>query len=174
MTKRPILYRFYESPYGKMLIGSIDGKLCICDWTDSRRHESNKRRLCEKLNAAFQPGECEENNIAVQELNEYFAGSRQSFNIPTISVGTTLQISVWKELSKIPYGSTTTYAAISMQCGIPKGVRAVANAIGSNPLSIIVPCHRVIGASGSLTGYAGGLDAKRGLLEFESQIARTI
>lgn len=174
MTKHKILYRFYESPYGKMLIGSIDGKLCICDWTGSRRHESNKRRLCEKLNAAFQLEECEENNIAVQELNEYFAGLRQSFNIPIISAGTTLQISAWQELSKIPYGSTTTYAAISMQCGIPKGVRAVANAIASNPLSIIIPCHRVIGASGSLTGYAGGLNAKRGLLEFESQIVKTI
>ncbi len=169
MAKHKILYQFYESPYGKMCVGSIDGKICISDWTESRRHEANKRRLSEKLDAVFQFEECPETAGAIQELEEYFAGSRRSFTMPILLEGSRLQSSVRRELLKIPYGATATYAMIAALCGNPKAVRAVANAVASNPLSIIVPCHRVIGSSGSLTGYAGGLETKRCLLTLEKE-----
>ena len=102
-----------------------------------------------------------------KELAEYFAGSRKSFNIPLLLVGTDFQKSVWQALQEIPYGEVVTYMDIAHLIGNPKGVRAVSQAIGSNPLSILIPCHRVVGSNGSLTGYAGGLVAKRYLLELE-------
>ena len=107
---------------------------------------------------------------AAQELMEYFAGRRRAFAVPLdLSRGTGFQQRVWQQLLAIPCGHTTSYGAISVQLGQPKAVRAVGGAVGRNPLSIIVPCHRVIGANGTLTGYAGGLDRKVALLNLERQ-----
>jgi len=104
---------------------------------------------------------------AVAELDAYFAGELQCFRFATSAHGTLFQQAVWKALSNISFGQTSTYGAIAHAIGNPKAVRAVGSAIGHNPLSIVVPCHRVIGASGNLTGYAGGLDRKRFLLQLE-------
>lgn len=103
-----------------------------------------------------------------EQLDEYFAGRRRSFDVALAPVGTPFQRQVWDALCAIPYGETTTYAAIARSIGRPLAVRAVGAANGKNPLSIVVPCHRVIGKDGTLTGYAGGLPSKRLLLELES------
>ena len=103
-----------------------------------------------------------------RELAEYFAGSRQSFDIPLLLAGTDFQKSVWQALSEIPYGDVVTYMDVSHAIGNPKAIRAVSQAIGSNPLSILIPCHRVVGSNGALTGYAGGIETKRCLLELEN------
>lgn len=102
-----------------------------------------------------------------RQLDEYFAGKRKEFDIPTRLEGTEFQKRVWEELRKIPYGKTVTYKDIAETVGCPKGFRAVGLANNRNPISIIYPCHRVIGSNGSLTGYGGGLDVKEKLLELE-------
>jgi methylated-DNA-[protein]-cysteine S-methyltransferase len=104
----------------------------------------------------------------VIQLNEYFEGSRKQFDLKLNAIGTDFQKRVWNQLEQIPYGKTTSYLDLSKQLGDVKAIRAVANANGKNPLWIIVPCHRVIGSDGSLTGYAGGLHRKKWLLEHES------
>ena len=105
------------------------------------------------------------------QLQGYFKGERRSFDVPLEPVGTAFQRQVWRALAEIPYGETTTYAAIARSIGNPNSVRAVGAANGKNPISIIVPCHRVVGADGTLTGYAGGLPNKRRLLELEASFA---
>ncbi len=108
---------------------------------------------------------------AVSQLQAYFAGQRQHFDVPLdLSAGTTFQQAVWQALLAIPHGATASYGAISQRIGRATAVRAVGGAIGRNPLSIVVPCHRVMGQGGGLTGYAGGLDRKRGLLELEGAL----
>lgn len=104
----------------------------------------------------------------VFQLNEYFEGSRTQFDLKLNPQGTDFQKQVWKQLEQIPYGKTISYLVLSKQLGDVKAIRAVANANGKNPLWIIVPCHRVIGSDGSLTGYAGGLHRKQWLLEHEN------
>jgi methylated-DNA-[protein]-cysteine S-methyltransferase len=109
---------------------------------------------------------------AAVQLDEYFAGDRMTFDLPVLTAGSVLQELVWAALPNVPYGTTTTYGRIAADLGMgPGAARAVGAANGRNPLSIIVPCHRVIGASGSLTGYAGGLAAKRRLLTHEARVA---
>ena len=103
------------------------------------------------------------------ELREYFEGTRRSFDIPYRLTGTEFQLKVWSELEKIPYGTTCTYKEIAERIGNSKAVRAVGSACGKNPVWIVVPCHRAIGSDGRLTGYAGGIDMKRELLETEKQ-----
>lgn len=103
----------------------------------------------------------------VRELEEYFAGTRRKFTVPFVLRGTPFQRRVWEELCRIPYGKTISYAELARRIGNPKAVRAVGLANGANPIAIIVPCHRVIGANGTLTGYGGGLNTKRFLLDLE-------
>lgn len=109
-------------------------------------------------------------NDAVNEMIEYFDGKRKEFSIRSIAKGTSFQEMVWSELLKIKYGETASYADIANRIGNPKAVRAVANANARNPLSIVVPCHRIIGSNGKLTGYAGGLWRKEWLLNREKNI----
>lgn len=108
---------------------------------------------------------------ALVQLQEYFRGGRTAFELPLdIACGTVFQQSVWRALQSISHGKTTSYSALSAQIGRPTAVRAVASAIGRNPLSVIIPCHRVLGKNGSLTGYTGGLERKAWLLQFESVV----
>lgn len=104
---------------------------------------------------------------AERQLKQFFKGTRQKFKLPFAPKGTLFQLAVWKELEKISYGSTLSYADVAMRIGRPKASRAVGAAIGRNPLCIFVPCHRVVGSSGKLTGFAGGLAAKDALLKLE-------
>ncbi len=107
----------------------------------------------------------------LRQLTEYFAGGRRDFELALAPAGTAFQRQVWDRLLEIPYGETTTYGALALALGDPRKVRAVGLANGRNPISIVVPCHRVIGADGSLVGYGGGLERKRALLAHEAEVA---
>lgn len=115
------------------------------------------------------PGQtpCPVTEQCARELEEYCAGTRRGFDVPIRAAGTAFQMKIWSLLREIPYGQTTTYGALAAKAGSPKGARAVGMACNRNPIAILVPCHRVVGSTGSLTGYAGGLDFKRKLLELE-------
>lgn len=154
----------YRSPAGNMIIGSFGDKLCICDWAAVRRRET----ICRRLDAVFEEKNSEVTRNAARQLDEYFAGTRREFTIPVLFTGTDFQCRVWAELMQIPYGATVSYAELARRIGNPLAVRAVAAANASNPISIFVPCHRVIGSDRKLTGYRGGLDAKRQLLALEA------
>jgi methylated-DNA-[protein]-cysteine S-methyltransferase len=104
---------------------------------------------------------------AARELGEYFAGKRRKFDVPLAPAGTPFQRAVWRAIAAVPFGSTINYTELARQAGFPGSARAAGTATGRNPLSIIIPCHRILGSNGSLTGYAGGLHRKRALLEHE-------
>ncbi|MCM1505439.1 MAG: methylated-DNA--[protein]-cysteine S-methyltransferase [Muribaculum sp.] len=166
---RTIKIIHYHSPAGEIIIGSYGDKLCICDWAHGRRRHTNDKRICKNLNAVYVDSPSEISTGAIQQLEEYFEGIRTTFTIPILFTGTEFQCRVWNELSKIPYGTTITYAELARRIRNPKAVRAVASANATNPISIFIPCHRVIGSNHRLTGYGGGLDAKRMLLTLEAQ-----
>lgn len=110
---------------------------------------------------------------ATAQLREYFAGARRAFDLALAPAGTAFQRDVWSAIAAVPFGTTITYGELARRCGRPSAVRAVGAATGRNPLTIVVPCHRIMGKSGALTGYAGGLDRKRALLELESSADAT-
>jgi methylated-DNA-[protein]-cysteine S-methyltransferase len=153
----------FDSPLGPILIAAKDDKL-VGVWFDSQRHlPDTSSWTCASGHPVLQQ--------ARTQLNEYFTGHRTTFELPLdLSAGTSFQQSVWRVLLKIPRGATWSYGAVGAAIGKPAAVRAVGGAVGRNPLGIVVPCHRVIGANGSLTGYAGGLDRKVALLQLESQL----
>lgn len=131
--------------------------------------------MSEHRDAGLERGAAVQHDDLLQEaagqLDDYFAGKIQEFQIPTQASGTDFQMQVWAELSRIPYGSTISYGELASRVGRPRAVRAVGAANGRNPLSILVPCHRVVGADGSLTGYGGGVPNKRALLALEGALA---
>jgi methylated-DNA-[protein]-cysteine S-methyltransferase len=108
-------------------------------------------------------------NAVITQLHEYFAGKRTAFDLPLNLKGTKFQLAVWNELLRIPYGTTITYAELAQRIGRPAAVRAVGAANGANPIPVIVPCHRVIGSNGTLTGYGGGIERKQWLLALEGR-----
>ncbi len=163
--------QYYDSPCGKMVLASINGKLCLCDWNDMPCAERNKRRLIKSLNVSFKEEPSEVLRQTIFQLDEYFAGIRRDFSIPLHPIGTEFQRRVWEALQEIPYGETRSYKEIAIRVGNIKGIRAVAQAIGANGISIVIPCHRVIGTNKSLTGFAGGLSAKRTLLSIENSLS---
>lgn len=110
-------------------------------------------------------------HVASVQLRSYFAGKRRDFDLQLAPHGTEFQLAVWNELQRIPYGDVTTYSALAQTIGRPNAVRAVGAANGANPIPIVIPCHRVIGASGSLTGFGGGLPVKRWLLDLEARVS---
>ena len=162
-----IIVRRYSFPCGEMILGSFEGKLCLCDWADGKRRASVDQRLQRILDAQYVEGISDVIEKAKYQLDEYFLNKRREFDIPLLFVGTDFQKKVWNELLKIPYGTTISYGELARRIGMPNAVRAVANANAVNAISIIVPCHRVIGSNGSLTGYGGGLERKRFLLDLE-------
>lgn len=167
MTASKIFTADLETPYGTMILGSYREKLCLCDWKYRKMRMQVDQRIIKGLQADLKPAETPVIELAKQQLNEYFNGERTVFDIPLHLVGTAFQQSVWNALLEIPYGSTETYLGLSRLLGNEKAIRAVASANGANAVSIIVPCHRIIGSQEELTGYAGGLKAKQALLEHE-------
>ena len=161
--------QYYNSPYGELILASVGEELCLCDWNEMPYAERNKLRLLRYMEAEFQIETSSILEQARQQLDEYFAGIRRLFEIPLHPVGTDFQKKVWNALLDIPYGETRSYKEIAQNIGCPNSVRAVAGAIGANGISILIPCHRVIGSNRSLTGFAGGLEAKRILLELETE-----
>lgn len=166
---RVVRLQRYASPCGDLILGELDGRLCLCDWDVRRDAPAVRRRLQRRLGAGFVEADAELLRLAARQLDEYFAGRRRSFTPALLTAGTDFQQAVWRALAAIPYGRTTSYARLAQTLGRPSAVRAVAAAVGANALSLFLPCHRITGADGSLTGYAGGLAAKRFLLELERQ-----
>ena len=162
-----IFLQLYSSPCGPLLLGSYGDRLCLCDWAAEHPRPLVDHRLQRFLKAPYRQGSTDVIEMARQQLDGYFRQERHPFNVPLLFVGTDFQKAVWHALSTIPYGTTVSYAALAAQIGTPQSVRAVANANGANAISIFVPCNRVIGSDGSLTGYAGGLAAKSFLLTLE-------
>lgn len=162
-----IITSLYHAPCATLLLGSYDGRLCMCDWLEGRHSATTYRRLCRTLGTLFEEGTCDTNRVAATQLDEYFAGNRRRFDLPLLLCGTPFQKEVWTALQDIDYGSTMSYARLAGTIGRRAAVRAVANAVGANPLSVIIPCHRITGSDNSLTGYGGGLDVKRFLLGLE-------
>jgi len=156
------------SPLGPMFACASSIGLCLLDFTDRKILEKEFKDLCQRLNAVILPGTNPHLALVKKQLEEYFSGSRKSFSVPLHYPSTEFRESVWTELLNIPYGQTRSYKQQAEAMGKPQSVRAVAAANGQNRISIIIPCHRVIGSNGSLTGYAGGLHRKKWLLEFES------
>ena len=155
-----LAYDQFETPQGTMLITATDKGLAGVyfkgqkyfpkkrDWQRNARHPMLRQ--------------------AKRELTEYFAGRRKRFDVALDPQGTVFQRSIWKAIAKVGFGETLTYGELAQRAGHPGSARAAGAATGRNPLSVIVPCHRIMGANGSLTGYAGGLSRKRALLELES------
>ncbi|WP_026818008.1 methylated-DNA--[protein]-cysteine S-methyltransferase [Arthrobacter castelli] len=152
-----------DSPIGMLTLVNTDGVLSAAYMGEQARMP-NRDSFGSSTSAGFE--------AATEQLNEYFAGDRQEFSLPMAPEGSPFQQRVWQLLTEIPYGQTRTYGQLADELGNRHIVRAVGSANGRNPISIIVPCHRVIGADGSLTGYGGGLERKRFLLDLENP-ART-
>lgn len=161
---------YFKTPYGELIIGSHKGQLCLCDWRYRRSRTTIDKRIKSALNSEYFPLE-EDDEITSQtktQLEEYWNGIRKVFTIPLILSGTDFQRSVWDELLLIPYGTTSTYLAQSLKLNNKEAIRAVASANGANAISIIVPCHRIIGSNNDLVGYAGGLRVKSSLIKLEN------
>ena len=150
-------------------MGSFNEELCLCNWRFRKKRADIDNRLRNGLNAQYEEGESPVIHKSKQQLAEYFDGQRKSFDIPLLKVGTSFQQSVWDQILKIPYGKTWSYYLISQKIGNTSAIRAVASANGANAIAIIIPCHRVVGSSGELTGYAGGIAIKRRLLQLETK-----
>jgi methylated-DNA-[protein]-cysteine S-methyltransferase len=151
---------YFESPIGLIQIKSINQKICSVLFVE-------KQTETLMLDSAL-------NKECIKQLKEYFAGTRQSFELPIFQIGTDFQQKVWNKIYKIPYGDTSTYSLLANNLGNTNSTRTVGAANGKNKIAIIVPCHRVIGSDGSLTGYAWGLDKKEWLLKHEIENAGTI
>ena len=156
-------YDFYESPHGQMLLVA-QGEALAGIYFDGQKYHAQVRPEWRR-DAQHEPL-----REAKRELTEYFAGERKHFETALAPEGTPFQRSVWKAISTVGFGETITYGELARRAGCAGSVRAAGAATGRNPLTIIVPCHRIVGSNGSLTGYAGGLDRKRALLALESGI----
>ena len=159
----------YQSPFGELSIAALGGSIVRCYGPHSSKYTRHIRDIESSRNETTDSDSANEAVIRLtsRQLDEYFAGLRKEFDLPLAPVGTPFQQRVWDALSHILYGETISYSEIAEYIGNKNATRAVANAIGCNPLSIIIPCHRVIGCNGAITGYAGGIDVKRKLLSHE-------
>ena len=155
------VYTHYQSPVGVLTIQANDAGLLGAWFQTQTTQPDNLGKLDSEHPVLKQ---------AVSEYQEYFAGTRQMFEVPIAATGTEFQQKVWQALTTIPFGTTWSYQDLANAIGNPKAVRAVGLANGKNPISIIVPCHRVIGKNGALTGYAGGIERKEGLLKHEGAL----
>jgi methylated-DNA-[protein]-cysteine S-methyltransferase len=156
-----ILCRRIDSPVGPLMLAADDAGLRHIEFRDNR-HPADR--------ADWHGGENDVLRAAEAQLCEYFEGRRREFHLPLAPQGSDFQLAVWRELARIPYGATISYAQLAQRLGNPAGTRAVGAANGRNPLPIVLPCHRVIGADGSLTGFGGGLPTKEFLLRLEGAL----
>jgi methylated-DNA-[protein]-cysteine S-methyltransferase len=148
---------YMQSPVGLLRLQGLSGSLLRIDFVEAQEDDAiDEESLSE----------------AIKQLNEYFEGRRTEFDLSVHAVGTHFQQNVWDEIKKIPYGSTWSYEILARHLGDIKVIRAAASANGRNPLPIVIPCHRVIGKNGTLTGYSGGLHRKKWLLDFEQRDSR--
>jgi len=164
-----VLVSRIESPLGPLVAGATPDGICLLEFTGPKRFAAQLAALRRRFHAAAASGRNHHIDRLEMQLAEYFAGRRRRFDIPLVAPGTPFQRRVWRALVRIPYGETRTYGGLARRLGVPSAQRAVGHANGANPLSILVPCHRLIGANGALTGYGGGVWRKRKLLELETR-----
>jgi AraC family transcriptional regulator of adaptative response/methylated-DNA-[protein]-cysteine methyltransferase len=155
------------TPLGSMIMGVSDQGLCLLEFAERRMLDTQLKRLRQRMGRVFLPGDHPLMQQVKSELDAYFDGSLRKFSVPLQAPGTVFQESVWNALRKIPYGETRSYGDIAGKIGQASAVRAVGRANGDNRIAIIIPCHRVVGSDGELTGYGGGLWRKEYLLAME-------
>lgn len=159
---------YYKTKIGDLIMGSYENKLCILDF----RYRKMRKRVDERIKRGLRADFVENDTELLQEtrvqIQGYFEGDRKEFDIPLLLVGSEFQKRVWRGLLKVPYGRTASYLQLAKDIGNEKAVRAVASANGANSMSIIIPCHRIIGSNGELVGYGGGLSIKKRLLKLEA------
>jgi methylated-DNA-[protein]-cysteine S-methyltransferase len=165
-TSGPILFTQVDSPVGPLMLAASEEGLHAIEFQPSRHPVAR--------DSTWQEADHPLLRTAATQLAEYFACARRTFDLPLAPRGTSFQLAVWRALAAIPYGATISYTELAARVGRPAAVRAVGAANGRNPLPIVLPCHRVIGAGGSLTGFGGGLPTKRFLLELEGAIESLI
>jgi AraC family transcriptional regulator of adaptative response/methylated-DNA-[protein]-cysteine methyltransferase len=158
-----------ETPLGTMIACATDKGICLLEFTDRKMLETELKAIAKLLNATITQGHNAHFDELEKELNGYFSGQRKAFEVPLHTPGTAFQIKVWEALQNITYGQTRSYKEQAVAIGSDNSVRAVAHANGMNRVSILVPCHRVIGSDGQLTGYGGGLWRKKYLLDLEKK-----
>lgn len=163
MVRKPQLHiEKYESPVGALLIGASDSSLVLCLWEEVKIPITITRHF------EIVSESSEITRKTHRQLDEYFHGNRKTFDLPVSLIGSEFQKAVWRELTRISFGSIISYKEIATRIGRPEAVRAVGRAIGANPVVIVIPCHRVCSANKTLTGYSGGLSAKATLLRHEN------
>ncbi|MCU0542679.1 MAG: methylated-DNA--[protein]-cysteine S-methyltransferase [Oscillatoriaceae cyanobacterium Prado104] len=167
-NKQVIDFTRLETPLGTMCACAVDRGICLLEFTDLPTLETQFKSLSKFLDGTIMQGTNKHFDLLVSQLDEYFAGKRQEFSVPLFAPGTEFQQAVWQELQNIPYGATRSYQQQAIAMKHPAAVRAVANANSQNRICILIPCHRVIGTDGTLTGYAGGLWRKKWLLDLEA------
>jgi len=168
-TARVVAVSRILSPLGPLVAGATEGGVCLLEFADRRMLETQLARVAQRLDARCLPGGHPLFPVLERQLAEYFAGERRDFDVPLLLAGTPFQERVWAALRTIPYGATRSYQEQARLLGAPDSVRAVARANGDNRIAILVPCHRVVGKDGHLTGYGGGLWRKRHLLDLETR-----
>lgn len=165
---------YIETPLGEMIACATDKGICLLEFNDRKKLDGQSEKLAKDLNANIVEQENKHFALLKKELEAYFNHDLKIFTVPLDLVGTEFQKKVWQALLTIPYGKTVSYLQQSESMGNPLSIRAVANANGMNKIAIIIPCHRVIGSNGKLTGYAGGLERKQFLLNLEKGITEKI
>ncbi|MBP7183917.1 MAG: methylated-DNA--[protein]-cysteine S-methyltransferase [Saprospiraceae bacterium] len=161
---------YHKTQYGELVIGTYENQLCLCDWKFRKMRTVIDHRIKTTLDSTF---DLQENDLQLKtkkQLDEYFRKERNSFDLPLLMLGTDFQISVWNKLIEIPYGTTISYLKLAQNINNVKAIRAVATANGANAISIIIPCHRVVGHDGEMVGYAGGITVKKALLTLEAGV----
>ncbi|MDC0077544.1 methylated-DNA--[protein]-cysteine S-methyltransferase [Deltaproteobacteria bacterium] len=164
-----ICIQYHKTKIGELILGSFEDKLCLLDFNYRKMRNAVDDRIKKGLSADFIEEDSEIIEKTRTELDEYFKENRREFDVPIRMVGTDFQKSVWNALLKVAYGTTSTYLQLAKGINNGKAVRAVAGANGANAIAIIIPCHRIIGSSGELVGYAGGLPTKKRLLTLEKK-----
>jgi AraC family transcriptional regulator of adaptative response/methylated-DNA-[protein]-cysteine methyltransferase len=167
INKKLICTTYIETPLGKMIAGATDEGICLFDFEYRQSLANIMKRVETALGESFSEREHPYFKILKDQVDEYFDGCRKRFSVPLQLFGTPFQINVWQGLQQIEYGETRSYKKQSIILGNEKAIRAVARANGENGIAIIIPCHRVIGETGHLVGYGGGLSRKKWLLEHE-------
>jgi len=165
-----IKIQIFKHPYAEFVLGAFEGKLCLCDFRYRKMRSAVDARIQSGLNATFVEKNDPLLEVTREQLNEYFMGTRSSFDIPLLPVGTTFQKEVWHALLQIPYGKTTSYLGMATAINNPRAIRAVGSANGANALAIVIPCHRVINSNGDLGGFGGGIPLKQRLLRLEQNL----
>lgn len=167
-----ILIHRFTTPLGPMFVCATERGICLLEFVDRRALETEFRDLQNLFNANIIAGESRHTRQAEKEIGEYFAGQRQMFSVALDTPGSEFQRIVWDELQSVSFGETTHYQSIATDIGKPTAARAIASANGANRVAIVIPCHRVIGKDGSMTGYGGGIARKKWLIDHENNLRR--